>query len=60
MQVENIFNNLTIQKYYFFNLWKSVKLDLFIYLNSNLYNVNNNFLQDLKTELRINANGKYV
>jgi hypothetical protein len=60
MQVENIFNNLTIQKYYFFNLWKSVKLDLFIYLYSNLYNVNNNFLQDLKTELRINANGKYI
>jgi hypothetical protein len=60
MRVENIFNNLTIQKYYFFNLWKSVKLDLFIYLYSNLYNVNNNFLQDLKTELRINANGKYI
>jgi hypothetical protein len=52
--MENInFNN-------FFNQYRNLEWDLFYYLKDNLHDENNNFLHDLKTELRINANGKYI
>ena len=56
--MKNKFNELTITKYYF-SLY--ISDNLLFYLYDNLYHENIDTLTwDLQTELKINANGKYI
>jgi hypothetical protein len=53
----NIFEKLITTSDYFSNLEKYLKLDLYYYLNNNLYIENYvTFYRDLETALKINAN----
>jgi hypothetical protein len=57
MQMVNIFEKLITTSDYFSNLEKYLKLDLYYYLNNNLYIENYvTFYRDLETALKINAN----
>jgi hypothetical protein len=59
MQMENIFNKIRIPSDYLFDI--NLEWDLFKYLDENLDKENVILLGwDLETELKINANGKYI
>jgi hypothetical protein len=59
MQMENIFNKIRIPSDYLFDI--NLEWDLFKYLDENLDKENVILLgSDLETELKINANGKYI
>jgi hypothetical protein len=59
--MENIFNEHQIPRYYFFNIEKYVKLDLWYYIYNNLHHHENYRLRwDLQNALTINANGEYI
>jgi hypothetical protein len=61
MQMENIFNKLTIPRYFFNDISFVMSDDLWFYLKDNLQKENNDILRwDLKTALKINANGEYI
>jgi hypothetical protein len=53
--MENIFENNIIPRYYFSNLEKYLKLDLFDYLYDNLY-IEDTLTWDLRHALTTNAN----
>jgi hypothetical protein len=57
--MKNIFNEIIIQYADFLFKNPNLKLDLLYYLNDNLLNTET-FMWDLKTALKINANGKYI
>jgi hypothetical protein len=58
--MENIFNKHGIPTY-FFNFSLYISDNLLFYLYDNLYHENIDTLtRGLKTELKINANGKYI
>jgi hypothetical protein len=58
--MENIFNKHGIPTY-FFNFSLYISDNLLFYLYDNLYHENIDTLTwDLQTELKINANGKYI
>jgi hypothetical protein len=57
--MENIFNKIRIPSDYLFDI--NLEWDLFKYLDENLDKENVILLgSDLETELKINANGKYI
>jgi hypothetical protein len=57
--MENIFNKIRIPSDYLFDI--NLEWDLFKYLDENLDKENVILLGwDLETELKINANGKYI
>jgi hypothetical protein len=56
--MKNIFEKCKITDYFFDSI--SITTDLFDYLFDNLENENDNLKWDLKTELTINANGKFI
>ena len=60
--MENIFNNLIIPNYYYFNnKLLNITNDLYSYLYDNLNNENIDILRwDLQNTLTINANGEYI
>ena len=59
--MDNIFNNLTIPSDYFNSFYHLITFDLLFYLNNNLQKENyQTFSWDLKTALKINANGEYI
>jgi hypothetical protein len=63
MQMNNIFKKSIIANYIFglYYSLKNIKLDLLTYLFDNLQKENyETFLWDLKTALKINANGEYI
>jgi hypothetical protein len=61
MQMENIFNKITIPRYFFNDISFVMSDDLWFYLKDNLQKENNDILRwDLKTALKINANGEYI
>ena len=59
--MENIFNKITIPRYFFNDISFVMSDDLWFYLKDNLQKENNDILRwDLKTALKINANGEYI
>jgi hypothetical protein len=59
--MDNIFNKLTIPIYFFNDMSFVMSDDLWFYLKDNLQKENNDILRwDLKTALKINANGEYI
>jgi hypothetical protein len=60
MQMVNIFNELTIPRYYFSKIY-DVSVDLLNYLYNNLKKENFNTLTwNLQDALTTNANGEYI
>jgi hypothetical protein len=57
MQKKNIFNELTIPRYYFFNFSINITHSLYDYLYNNLQKENNILRWDLQNALTNNANG---
>jgi hypothetical protein len=60
MQMDNIFNKLTIPRYFFNDISFVMSDDLRNYLYDNLQNENETLIWDLRNALTINVNGEYI
>ena len=59
--MNNIFNQVSIQTYYFKSFYPHISDDLYSYLLNNLDDENiNTFRWDLKTVLTTNVNEEYI
>jgi hypothetical protein len=58
--MKNIFNELTIPRYYFFNFSINITHSLYDYLYNNLQKENNILRWDLQNALTNNANEEYI
>ena len=58
--MDNVFKKLIIPRYYFSNLEKYLKLDLYNYLLNNLDEEIRILVWNLGNTLTINANGKHI
>jgi hypothetical protein len=59
MQMDNIFNKITIPNYSFFNFSINITHSLFDYLYDNLY-IEDTLTWNLRNALTTNANGEYI
>jgi hypothetical protein len=58
--MDNIFNKLTIPRYFFNDISFVMSDDLRNYLYDNLQNENETLIWDLRNALTINVNGEYI